>query len=91
MSANNCYNLPYKSVVWSLVLSLLLGPLGLIYTNWIASLVLFILVIITMLLGKTGTFILAVLWMISVYWNVINVEKYNRRLVNKLMTSATSE
>lgn len=91
MSANNCCNLPYKSVVWSLVLSLLLGPLGLIYTNWIASLVLFVLVIITMLLGKVGAFILAVLWIVSVYWNVINVEKYNRRLVNKLMTPVTSE
>ena len=85
-----CGSLPYKSVVWGIVLALLLGPIGLLYVNWIASLVFMIVGIACMAIGKIGAAVFAALWIISIYWTVIAVERHNRRLLNKVTGCGTT-
>ena len=87
MSDTNLSNsLPYKSCFLAIIL-FFAGPIGLLYTSWISSLVLTILAIIFAIVPKVGGSVLMLIWFVSVFWNVIAVEKYNKKLLAKVFAS----
>jgi len=71
--------LPYKSVAVALVLSILLGPLGLLYASFWGGLLMIPLGIIV-LSGKYP-FPVILLWLACSIWSVRAVEVYNRKLL----------
>jgi hypothetical protein len=65
-----------KSRLASLLLTVLLGPLGLFYTGWVAALILLVLAI-----ASFGSVIgPALCWLFSVAWGQIAVGKHNTQL-----------
>jgi hypothetical protein len=84
MSDTNLSNsLPYKSSFLAIVL-FLAGPVGLLYTSWLSALILTILAIACSMIPKAGGSILMLIWFVSVFWNVIAVEKFNKKLLAKV-------
>lgn len=83
---------PYKSVVWAIVLPLILGPLGVLYINYIVSIVLMILMGIGLAIGKMpGGILCFVVWMVGIYWSGIATERYNRCLYKKAICCDTAQ
>lgn len=76
---------PYKSVLAALLLGLFLGPIGLLYSTVIGSIIMTILVVIAIALNShLGGFFVYLFWAISLYWNVAAVNRYNKRLFVRL-------
>ena len=78
---------PFKSSLAAIVLSILLGPVGLLYVNWIHSIIMLIIALIIFSLGipqQYAVFTLLLVWGISVYWAGIDVLVYNKRLLKQL-------
>lgn len=74
---------PYKSPVAGILLSVVLGPIGLLYASFMGSIImtfLFLIVVAMSFLGvKAGSFCF-LLWVISIYWTVAKVNRYNRKI-----------
>jgi hypothetical protein len=75
-------NLPYKSVFLAILLGLA-GPIGLLYTTWLGSLIMIILGVIVSAIPKLGGALVALVWLVCLFWNTIAVERYNAKLLDK--------
>ncbi|PIQ43751.1 MAG: hypothetical protein COV52_00955 [Gammaproteobacteria bacterium CG11_big_fil_rev_8_21_14_0_20_46_22] len=72
---------PYKSALAALLLGLFLGPLGLMYSTVMGSIIMLVLVVIAIALNShLGGFFVYLFWAICLYWNVAAVNRYNKRL-----------
>lgn len=79
-----CVNLPFKNSVWAIVLSLILGPIGIAYTSIKVSL---IMLVITALIGMAGqkmSWLLMVIWIVNMYIHLHLVARYNRKLLESI-------
>ena len=72
---------PRKSILISLILTFLFGPLGMLYSTIIGSIVMIIISIVAALLTAGGSII--VTWVVSMVWGLIAVERYNRKMFEK--------
>lgn len=72
-------SLPFKSVAAALLLSVLLGPIGLLYSSLWGGLILICLTIMFI----SHKFILPVIfiWIVSCIWGAASVEQYNKKLL----------
>lgn len=68
-----------KSVGLSLILTILFGPLGMLYANIVHGIIMivlaFIIGVITLGFGAVIT------WPISIIWGYLDVKSYNRKLI----------
>jgi len=67
---------PQKSIALAIVLTLLFGPLGLLYSTVLGAV---IMTIITLLLFFVGGFLIT--WPICVIWAYIAVKKHNKKTI----------
>lgn len=71
---------PYKSSAVSILLTLFLGPIGLLYASFFGSIIMLILVLISIFIPKGGALLLSLSWLICFYWGVFSVNRYNKRI-----------
>lgn len=75
-----------KSTLLGFFLTLLFGPLGLFYSNWVAALILSITAI-----GLGFTVIIPIVcWILAIILNFFTVHKYNEKVKATAALSATS-
>ena len=75
MNMNELSRLPFKSVAGALLFSVILGPVGLLYSSFLGG-VIMIIVGFIVACAKYPIPILMV-WLISCIWSVSAVNKYN--------------
>ena len=72
-----------KSVGLSLILTILFGPLGMLYANIVHGIIMivlaFIIGVITLGFGAVIT------WPISIIWGYLDVKSYNRKLIQGIV------
>ena len=70
---------PIKSVGISILLTVLFGPLGMLYSTIQGGI---IMVILSLIVGfLTFGFGLIVIWPISIIWGAVSVNSYNKKLL----------
>jgi hypothetical protein len=71
------YNAHSKSRRVGLILAALFGPLGLLYSNWIAAIIL-----TSVVIGTSSTVIIPiVIWVVSMALSVMFVDKFNDKVI----------
>ncbi len=77
------YNLPTKSVGVSVVLSIIFGGLGLLYSDVKAGVIMSIIQFINFWLCFIfiGLFLIPVIHLVCVAWGVLAVNKYNKEMM----------
>ncbi|MGD9153493.1 MAG: hypothetical protein PVG30_07560 [Gammaproteobacteria bacterium] len=81
MENQNCNCLivkPQKSLMAAILLSLFLGPIGLLYAGFWSGVIMTILMIAIDFVPKFGNLLVLLLWFIGPYWSVFVCTKYNR-------------
>ena len=76
---------PRKSLILSLILTFIFGPLGMAYATLGGALVMIGVSIIAALLTAGGSIV--VTWVISMIWGALAVERYNRKMFEKAIGS----
>lgn len=71
--------LPYKSAAVALILSVVLGPVGLLYASFWGGIVMIAIGIIV--ISSRLIFPILLIWIMSCVWSVQAVDSYNRKLV----------
>lgn len=74
-------SLPYKSTAAALLFSVVLGPVGLLYSSFWGGF--FLSIIAVFILCSKFFFLAFLIWLISCFWSVRAVENYNRKLMTK--------
>ena len=74
---------PTKSIVISLILTFLFGPLGMLYsTIWGAIIMIVIsIIMVTVTLGFGAFVVWSMIWPISMIWGALAVVFYNKKLI----------
>ena len=75
--------LPFKSVATALIFTVILGPLGLLYSSFRGGVVMLLLGLIV--LSSKFFFPCMLLWIVCCIWAVKSVEKYNETLLTKVI------
>jgi hypothetical protein len=71
--------LPLKSVAGALLFSVLLGPVGLLYSSTLGGA---LLIFLTVLQVSNAFYRSAIiLWLISCIWSVVAVNRYNKKVL----------
>jgi len=79
--------LPFKSAFLGLILSLFLGPIGLLYVSWLGSIIMLVITCILLAISiqfPAVSFLFVIAWAVSIYWTVMRVEVHNARLLRKM-------
>ena len=78
-------NAPMKSVGVSVVLTILFGGLGLIYSTIVGGIIMTIIELINIVLCffVIGFILLPIIHLISVIWGVVAINKYNSDLLER--------
>lgn len=69
---------PQKSLMAAIILSLFLGPIGLLYAGFWSGLIMTVLMIISVFIPKVGFLLFILLWIIGPYWSVFVCTKDNK-------------
>ncbi|OGT30253.1 MAG: hypothetical protein A3E87_00765 [Gammaproteobacteria bacterium RIFCSPHIGHO2_12_FULL_35_23] len=87
LSNGNIVVAPFKSSLAAILLSLVLGPVGLLYVNWVHSIIMLVITLIIFSVGIPQQYALVLgllVWVVCVYWTGIDVLVYNKRLLKQL-------
>lgn len=76
---------PYKSVAVSLLFTVILGPVGLLYASFWGGLLMILIGLVVV--SSLFPFPIILLWIGCCIWGVRAVEHYNRRLLNLTLSS----
>ncbi|MES2218813.1 MAG: hypothetical protein V4501_10430 [Pseudomonadota bacterium] len=71
--------LPFKSVAGALLFSVLLGPLGLLYSSVLGGSILMFLMFALATSAFWQSFF--ILWLVSCVWSVVAVNRYNKKIL----------
>jgi hypothetical protein len=74
--------LPYKSVAVALLFSVILGPVGLLYSSFRGGI--FLILIGMVVVSSRLPFPILLLWIVCAIWAVGAAESYNRKLLQRL-------
>ncbi len=77
---------PYKNLVIAIILPVILGPIGLLYSSFLGSIIMLFLFFAFSLLSLVGlklSFFYILFWMISVVWSAGSAIRYNKK-INKI-------
>lgn len=75
----------YKNVAAALLFSVLLGPVGLLYSSWIGGTLLILLCFAA--LGNKYYAAFGLFWVLCSVWSVVAVNRHNARILKKLETA----
>ena len=73
--------LPLKSVAGTLLFSLFLGPIGLLYASTIGGIVMLVFGIV--IVPTKLPVPIALIWIFSCIWSVIATNRYNKKIIDK--------
>lgn len=75
---------PYKSVAAAILLSLFLGPIGLLYANFIAAIVFSVILVLSLFVHSSSffNFILGIVWVVGIFWSAISTTRYNKKITH---------
>jgi hypothetical protein len=76
------FKVPIKSVAGALLFSVFLGPIGLLYASTIGGIVMLVLGII--IIPTKLPVPIALIWIGSCIWSVAAVNRYNKKIIEKL-------
>jgi hypothetical protein len=85
---------PFRSVFLAIFLGLTLGPLGLIYSTVVGSV---IMLFITLVLNLVDAYVhfpdgwMFVIWFVCVYWNVLATNAHNKQILTQYGVAVTEE
>ena len=74
---------PHKSLTAAILLSVILGPIGLLYSSFVSSLImtiLFLLVMVVSAIGLKLNVIYMLLWVISIFLSASATIRYNKKI-----------
>jgi hypothetical protein len=73
---------PYKSMAASVLLTLFLGPFGLLYSSFFGALIMTILIVPGLFMPMTNVTVPSVitLWLICHFWGALSTSRYNKKL-----------
>lgn len=74
--------LPYKSVAVALIFSVILGPVGLLYSSYWGGFVMILLGV--GVVSSKMIFPIILIWLVSCVWAVGAVEHYNQKLIKSI-------
>lgn len=77
--------LPFKSVATALVFTVVLGPLGLLYSSFRGGILMLLIGLIV--LSSKLMFPIILLWVTCCIWAVKSVEDYNKKLIETTLPS----
>lgn len=80
---------PLRSPIAALLLSVVFGPVGLIYASIVGAIVMIFLFLIGY--GTNSFYALGLVWLLSCFWSVMAVNRYNRCLMRKLAIKTASD
>lgn len=71
--------LPFKNLAVSLLFSIFLGPVGLLYASTLGGTIMIVLGFIGVCLGQFVT--VSIIWLFSCIWSVAATNRYNRKIL----------
>jgi hypothetical protein len=74
--------LPFKSVAGALLLSLFLGPIGLLYATTLGGVVMLIIGVV--IVPTKLPVPIAILWIGCCIWSVIAADRFNQKVLQKI-------
>lgn len=86
---NLVYAAPFRSAAAALILTIIFGPIGLLYSSLIGGLVMcaFALAGLGSIVAVQSPLPMATVWLACIVWAMISVRLYNYRLLKKLMAA----
>ena len=72
---------PLKSVAGALLFTVVLGPVGLLYSSFWGGF--FMILVSAVVLANQAVYTLVMMWVISCIWGVGAVERYNRKVLQR--------
>lgn len=85
ISTQTTSGLPYKSVAGALLFSVILGPVGLLYSSFWGGVLLITLGVFV--LANQFLFVGLLIWLSSCIWSVGAVESYNKKIAVKIRST----
>lgn len=84
---------PYKSPAAALIFAIILGPLGVFYSTIIGGVVMtaFGLVAIGIVVKMHSPLPMATIWLVGLFWSMVSLHFYNRRLFNRLFKQLSAD
>lgn len=74
--------LPFKSVAGALLFSVILGPVGLLYSSSVGGI---LLILVGFVFLSKPTFVLMIfLWTLSCIWSVLATNRFNKKILKTL-------
>ena len=64
----------------AILLSLVLGPIGLLYAGFWSGVIMTILMIVSTFIPKIGYVLFLLLWLIGPYWSIYVCTKHNQQI-----------
>jgi hypothetical protein len=72
---------PYKSLAASILLTVFLGPIGLLYGSFWGAVLMSILIIPGLFMPPhVGGIALFIFWLVCCFWGVFSVARYNKKI-----------
>ncbi len=70
---------PFKSIAGALLFSVLLGPVGLLYSSYWGGF--FMIFVTIMVVNSEQMFLILLAWLVCAIWSVGAAESYNRKII----------
>lgn len=84
--------MPFKSLFLAIILAVILGPVGLVYSTLLGSIIMLVITFICVVLAHITTFALVYLcWIVGVYWTTLATNRYNRKLFEQYKIEVVEE
>ena len=83
---------PFKSIFLAMLLALILGPFGLLYSTIVGSLIMLVVTFIFFVISPyTSMGLVYVSWIICLYWTVLSCNAYNKRILSQYGITSIEE
>lgn len=83
---------PFRSPFIALITGIFFGPIGLLYSSFVGSIVMFLLFLLMLAASQVlSIFWLILLWIVCIYWNVQSTHRYNQRLFRQFNVNVSDE
>lgn len=75
---------PFKSLFLAIFLAVILGPIGVVYSTFVGSIIMLIVTFIFVIIAPFTSYALVYLcWIICVYWTVFATNAYNKNIAEQ--------
>ena len=75
---------PFKSTFLAIILALILGPVGMVYSTFVGSIIMLVVTFIFVVISPyTSSALVYLCWVVGIYWTVLATNAYNKRIYNQ--------